>query len=153
VHVHRGGVLSGQLTGRADGLVRDGEGRVQTDEASHEGALVGAKKALALGQSPATFFGSSVPVGGPVARGQADAELLGAVGQHVERALDEMGRLVVIDEGGGAVGERVGDGVARGRAQRGGVECAVEPPPDALQDLQEVRRRRRGCGQAQRREA
>ena len=86
------------------------------------------------GQCP---FGA-VAIGDLVTEDRADAELCEGVGDDVERAVDEVGRRMVVNDRGRASQERV-EPAAKGRSpDRSFVEGTVEPPPHPLEDLGEV---------------
>jgi hypothetical protein len=72
---------------------------VEADHAAHERAAVRLDEAAALGEAAPRLVAAAVALGRAVTEHRAHAERLARVGQHVERALDERRRLVVIDEG------------------------------------------------------
>lgn len=100
VHVHANTQRPGQRAGLAQGLVGRGEGGVERDEAPNQRASVRAQKALALGEPTPTFGAPEVALGGAIPDDDAHAQRLRLVGEHVERALDEAWRLVVVEERG-----------------------------------------------------
>ena len=130
--------LAGEPPGLPQRLVGDGEARVQADEPSARGR---GSDSAAFRQAAPGLGEAAVPLGGAVAEERPDAEPLAGLRQHLERALDELRRLVVVDERGGAGEERPGDRLPGRGAQALRVERAVEAPPDPAQDLEEARGR------------
>ncbi|MCL6645896.1 MAG: aminotransferase class I/II-fold pyridoxal phosphate-dependent enzyme [Dehalococcoidia bacterium] len=153
VHMQHGAELAAEPAGFADRLVGHRERRVQPDGALHEGPVVRRDEAAALFEASPRLVAAAVPLGRAVAEQRAHPELLAGVGEHVEGALDEAGRLVMVDDRGRAGHERLGHVQARRGPQARPVEGAVEPPPDAFENLDEADRGRVWRGHAEADEA
>ena len=126
VYMHDGVEIPAELGRFVDGFIGDSERSVQRDDALDQRPSVVANESAALGPTALRLFAPAVALGGAEAERGAHAELLAGVGQNVERALDELGRLVVIDQRAGARQQGLGD-VEPGRgAQARLVEGAVE---------------------------
>ena len=82
-----------------------------------------------------------VAVGRLVAEHRAEPERPQRVGDHVERAVDRVRRRMVVDERRRSREQRLHPADERRGAHGLLVERAVEPPPDPLEDLEEVPRR------------
>ena len=137
----------GQAGGRAQGFVRAGEGGVDP----HQAPTAGPDEALVLGEAAPGAVGP-VAIGDPVGEQRPDPDLGARLGDHVEAALDGVGGLVVVDDRGRAVLERLEGAEHRRPADHLEVEGRVEAPPDLLEDLLEahgdLRRRRASPGRA-----
>ena len=129
---------------RGQGLVREGERGVSADQATRERRLLApdaVEEAAILGHSgPGPL--RPIAVGGLVTEDGAQPEVAQRLLDDVERAVDRVGRGVVVDHGGRPGKKRLHPADEGGRPDALLVECAVEAPPDALQDLREVLRRR-----------
>ncbi len=135
VDVHADAEVGGQPGGGLQRLVSARERGVDADQP----AAAGAQEALVLGETALGPLGA-VTVGHAVGAHDADADLGARLGDHVEAAVDGVGALVVIDDPGRAAQQRLDRTETRRRAQHVEVEGGVEPPPDLLEDLAEVRR-------------
>ena len=133
VDVYPGAQIGGQAGGGCQRAVGAGEGGVDPDHAPAPGP----QKLLVLGQAPPGPVGA-VAVGHPVGAADPHPHLGASIGNGLQRALDGVGRLVVVDDGGAARLQRLQ------RAQLGRplddveVERPVEAPPDQLQDVGEA---------------
>ena len=140
VDVETGRELVRRAGAGGERLVAERERGVRADEAARERRLLPAhalEPAPVLRQAGARPLGA-VAVGRLVAEHRADAEGAERVGDHVERAVDRVRRRVMVDERRRTREERLHPAGERRRAHRLLVERAVEPPPHALQDLDEV---------------
>jgi len=107
---------------------------------SHHAAAAGPQEPLVLGQAAAGAVGP-VAVGDAVGAHNPDAHGGAGVGDDVEAAVDGVGTLVVVDDGGGPRFERFQGTERRRPPDHLEVEGGVETPPDLLQDLDEGLRR------------
>ncbi len=105
VDVHAGARRPGRLGTCGQGLVRERERRVRPHHAPGQARLVGEEPPV-LGHAGRGTLGA-VTIGDLVAQDGAHAELSQGVGDHVERAVDEVGRCMVVDDRGGAGQEGV----------------------------------------------
>ena len=139
VHVQRPDLGAGR-----ERLFGERERSVRADERAHERRPLAAdpRQEAAVLLDPGERALRAVAVGRLVAEHRADAEGPERIGDDVERAVDRVRRGVVVDERRRPGEERLHPADERGGAGRVVVEGAVEPPPDPLQDLQEVLRRR-----------
>ncbi len=131
--------IVGQPGGSRQRLLRAGERGVNADQAPT--SLL--QKSLVLGQAPLGALWA-VAVGDPVGTQRPNAHLGAGLGDDGQRPLDGAGRLVVVDDGGGARLQGLHGAEHRRPAQHLQVEGGVEPPPDLLQDLLEARGGLRG---------
>ena len=138
VNVHHGLELPAQVCGRFERLVGDGERGVQPDDSSNQLPLVGSTESATLLETSPSLRMTAIALGRPETEKSSHAELLAGVGQDVQRAFDEIGGFVVVDQGRGAREQCLGYVVSGRGAQGVFVESPIEPPPDALQDLEEV---------------
>ena len=102
-------------------------------------ASVIADEAFVLVQARAAALGA-VPVADFVAQRRAQTRFFKGAGQHIERAIDRVGRRMMVDQRGRAREQRFARRDHGRGADRLCVECPVEAPPHPLQDLEEVRR-------------
>ena len=139
-------VLDGEVGRGCDGVVRAGEGGMEPD---HPPAAVGQETAVLL-QPPAGPVGP-VSVGHPVGAHHPHPDLGAGVGDHRQRTVDRVGRLVVVDDRRAPDRQRFQRPQPGRPGDRVEVEGLVQPPPDQLQDLPErrgrPRRRRHPAGQ------
>ncbi len=143
VDVHARPRLAHGLREAGQRLVAEREARVGADDSVREGALLVRVEGDVLGHAPVAPL-RPVAVGDLVAEHRPQAHRLRRVLDRAQGILDPRGRRVVVDEDGGA-GERGIHGPhERGHVDGVPVERAVEPPPDALQDLHEAPGRRGG---------
>ena len=140
VEMHAHAEIGREVGHRVEGVVGEREARVGTDEA----VAAGAQEPLVLGQAGLGAV-EPVAIGDLVAAAHAHADLGARFRDHVEAALDRVRRRVVVDDAGGAGLERLERAEARRPAHELQVERTVEPPPDALEDLDEGGRRPRRC--------
>lgn len=117
------------------------EARMQADHPAHQRRGLNAP---AFVEAAPRLLAAEIALGRAVAQERAHAELLADVGENRERAFDQVGRFVVVDQRGGAGEEGAGDIIHRTGTQCLGIEHAVEPPPYPFEDLDEIFRLRRG---------
>ena len=92
---------------------------------------------------PAACAVGAVAVGDAVAGDHTHADLGAGVGDHAQRSLDRVRRLVVVDDGGAPGLERFERSELGRPLEHLEVEGGVEAPPDLLEHRQEGRGRRR----------
>ncbi len=147
VDVHPDAVAGGEFGGRGERVVGAGECGVHADHAPPTLA----QESIVLLQAPTCAVGA-VTVGDPVARDHAHADLGAGVGDHTQRSLDRVRRLVVVDDRRAAGFERFERAELGRPLEHLEIERCVEPPPDLLEHAQEgrghIRRRRHAPRQA-----
>jgi hypothetical protein len=146
VDVHARPDVARQPDHRLQGGGRKSEASMGTDEA----VAAGTKKPLIFCQTGPRSVGS-VAIGHLVTTPHPHAHLGTGGGDDIQRPVDGVGRTVVVDDAGRARFEGL-QGSKHGRpADHLHIERPVEPPPDQLQDLAELRRhpRRRGHASGQ----
>jgi hypothetical protein len=137
--------VGGEPSRGGEGVVRARERGVDADQS----LAAGTQEALVLGEATAGAVGP-VAVGDAVGADDPHADVGTGVSDHVERALDRVGALVVVDDRGRAGEQRLDGAQAGARPQHVEVEGSVEAPPDLLEDLPERGRRDRRGGHAAR---
>ncbi len=90
---------------------------MQPDDATHQRPPVRLQKAQALAEPPSRLVAAAVALGGAVAEQRPHAELVAGVGEDVERALDQLGRFVMVDERRRSGEQRLGDVEPRRRPE------------------------------------
>ena len=143
VDVHADTEVAGQTGRSIQRLGAARECRVHADHAS----ATGTQEPLVLFQAPTRAIGA-VPVGDAVRADHPHPDFTARVRDDVERALDRIRRLVMIDDRGGAALERLERSEHRRPPDHLEVERDVEPPPDLLEDVDEPIRRRGRRGHA-----
>ena len=117
--------VSRQAGGGAQRLVGAGEGGMD----AHQAPAAGPDEALVLGQAAPGTVGA-VAIGDAVGQQRPHPDLGAGGGDDVEAALDGVGRLVVVDDRGGAALERLeGAEMERPPSLSLGFFCQFEAPP------------------------
>ena len=138
VNVHAAPELPGDRHAVRQGLGGECEGGVGTHQAAGQRPLR-PEEALVLPHAGAGAL-RAVAVRDLIAEHRADPHLRQRVRDQVEGSVDGAGRGVVIDQRGRAGEQRVHSAHERRGAHGLSIQRPVQPPPDALQDLQEVGR-------------
>ena len=135
-----------RLAAGGEGLVGERERGVRPDHPAREREVLpphAVEEPPVLGDARLCPL-EAVAVGRLVAEDGADPEAVQGLLDDVERAVDRVRRRVVVDERGRPGEQRLHPADEGGGPDALLVERAVEPPPDPLQDLREVRRRLEG---------
>src|SRR5581483_271626 len=103
----------------------------------NQGPPVRKDESPAFGEAAPRFGDPAVALGRAVAEQRAHAELLTDIGEDVERTLDHVRRLVMIDDRRRPQRSRFCGVEARGGGERLLIERTIEAPPDALENLDE----------------
>ena len=138
----------GRLAAGGERLVGERERGVGADHPAREREVLpsqAVEEAPVLGDARERPF-RPVAVGRLVAEDGADAEAAQGRLDDVERPVDRVRRRVMVDERRGTGEERLHPADQGRRPDAVLVEGPVEPPPDPLQDLGEVRGRRERVG-------